>query len=171
GRRATASGGPARGRSAGHDGAGRDAERVWARVEADRRARRRARPRAAPAARCDRLARGGLLPADRRERRVPGPEPGLGGGMSVHPGTGPRTGGGGGRGRGAPGRGEWIKSRSVRSSPAVLLATAVILPVTAWLLCGYYRNSWATMPPASKASFDPVFISLRGIEGAQLFVG
>ena len=71
----------------------------------------------------------------------------------------------------ATARSEWIKFRSVRSGPAVLLATAVILPVTAWLLCAYYRNSWATMSPASKASFDPVFISLRGIEGAQLFVG
>jgi len=71
----------------------------------------------------------------------------------------------------ATARSEWIKFRSVRSGPAVLLATAVILPVTAWLLGAYYRNSWATMSPASQASFDPVFISLRGIEGAQLFVG
>jgi len=71
----------------------------------------------------------------------------------------------------ATARSEWIKFRSVRSGPAVLLATAVILPVTAWLLCGYYGHNWATMSPASKASFDPVFISLRGIEGAQLFVG
>jgi hypothetical protein len=71
----------------------------------------------------------------------------------------------------ATARSEWIKFRSVRSSPAVLLAAAVILPVTAWLLCGYYHGSWATMSPASKASFDPVFISLRGVEGAQLFVG
>jgi ABC-type transport system involved in multi-copper enzyme maturation permease subunit len=71
----------------------------------------------------------------------------------------------------ASARSEWIKFRSVRSGPAVLLATAVILPVTAWLLCGYYGHNWATMSPASKASFDPVFISLRGIEGAQLFVG
>jgi ABC-type transport system involved in multi-copper enzyme maturation permease subunit len=71
----------------------------------------------------------------------------------------------------ATARSEWIKFRSVRSGPAVLLATAVILPVAAWLLCGYYGHGWATMSPASKASFDPVFISLRGIEGAQLFVG
>src|SRR5215471_12159932 len=171
GRPATAGGGPARGRSAGHDGAGRDAERVRARVEADRRARRRVRPRAAPAAGCDRLARGGLLPADRRERRVPGPQPGPGGGMSAHAGTAPRTSASLETRLRATARSEWIKFRSVRSGPAVLLATAVILPVTAWLLCSYYRNSWATMSPASKASFDPVFISLRGIEGAQLFVG
>ena len=71
----------------------------------------------------------------------------------------------------ATARSEWIKFRSVRSGPAVLLATAVILPVTAWLLCAYYRDGWATMSPASKAAFDPVFISLRGIEGAQLLVG
>ena len=71
----------------------------------------------------------------------------------------------------ATARSEWIKFRSVRSGAAVLLATAVILPVTAWLLCSYYRHNWATMPPASQASFDPVFTSLRGIEGAQLFVG
>src|SRR6516165_12273280 len=171
GRPATAGRGPAHGRRAGHDGTGRDARRVRARVEADRRARRRTRPRAAPAARRDRLARGGLLPADRRERRVPGPEPGPGGGVSAHAGTAPRTSASLETRLRATARSEWIKFRSVRSSPAVLLATAVILPVTAWLLCAYYRNNWAAMSPVSKASFDPVFISLRGIEGAQLFVG
>jgi len=91
--------------------------------------------------------------------------------MSAQAGTAPRTSASLGTRLRATARSEWIKFRSVRSGPAVLLATAVILPVTAWLLCAYYRNSWATMSPASKASFDPVFISLRGIEGAQLFVG
>ena len=91
--------------------------------------------------------------------------------MSAQAGTAPRTSASLETRFRATARSEWIKFRSVRSGPAVLLATAVILPVTAWLLCAYYRNSWATMSPASKASFDPVFISLRGIEGAQLFVG
>jgi len=91
--------------------------------------------------------------------------------MSAQAGTAPRTGASLETRFRATARSEWIKFRSVRSGPAVLLATAVILPVTAWLLCGYYSHSWATMSPASKASFDPVFISLRGIEGAQLFVG
>jgi ABC-2 type transport system permease protein len=91
--------------------------------------------------------------------------------MSAHAGTAPRTSASLETRLRATARSEWIKFRSVRSSPAVLLATAVILPVTAWLLCAYYRNNWATMSPASKASFDPVFISLRGIEGAQLFAG
>jgi ABC-type transport system involved in multi-copper enzyme maturation permease subunit len=71
----------------------------------------------------------------------------------------------------ATARSEWIKFRSVRSGPAVLLATAVILLGGAWLLCSGYRNGWAAMSAASKASFDPVFISLRAIELAQLFVG
>ncbi len=68
----------------------------------------------------------------------------------------------------ATARSEWIKFRSVPSGPAVLFTTALILLVTAWLLCAYYRHSWATMSPASKASFDPVLISLarygRGME-------
>jgi ABC-2 type transport system permease protein len=91
--------------------------------------------------------------------------------MSAQAGTAPRTGASLETRFRATARSEWIKFRSVRSGPAVLLATAVILPVTAWLLCGYYGRGWATMSPASKGSFDPVFISLRGIEGAQLFVG
>jgi ABC-2 type transport system permease protein len=66
---------------------------------------------------------------------------------------------------------EWIKFRSLRSGPAVLLATAVILLVGGWLICNGYHHGWATMSPGSKATFDPVFISLRTIEGAQLFVG
>src|SRR6516162_10671937 len=91
--------------------------------------------------------------------------------MSAQAGTAPHAGASLETRLRATARSEWIKFRSVRSGPAVLLATAVILPVTAWLLCAYYRNSWATMSAASRASFDPVFISLRGIEGAQLFVG
>jgi ABC-type transport system involved in multi-copper enzyme maturation permease subunit len=71
----------------------------------------------------------------------------------------------------ATARSEWIKFRSVRSGPAVLLATAVVLPVGAWLVCHGYRDGWATVSPADKASFDPVYTSLIGILLAQLFVG
>jgi ABC-2 type transport system permease protein len=71
----------------------------------------------------------------------------------------------------ATARSEWIKFRSVRSGPAVLLSTAVILLAGAWLICHGYRDGWATMSRAGQASFDPVFMSLRAIEGAQLFVG
>lgn len=71
----------------------------------------------------------------------------------------------------ATARSEWIKFRSVRSGPAVLLATAVILLAGAWLLCRGYHDGWATMSPGDKAAFDPVYTSMRGIELAQLFVG
>ena len=71
--------------------------------------------------------------------------------MSAQAGTAPRTGASLETRLWATARSEWIKFRSLRSSPAVLLATAVNLPVTAWLLCAYYRNSWATMSPASRA--------------------
>ena len=71
----------------------------------------------------------------------------------------------------ATARSEWVKFRSVRSGPAVLLSTAVVLLAGAWLICHGYRDGWATMSPAGRASFDPVFMSLRAIEGAQLFVG
>jgi ABC-type transport system involved in multi-copper enzyme maturation permease subunit len=70
----------------------------------------------------------------------------------------------------ATGRSEWIKFRSVRSGPFVLVATALIVVVGAWLLGAGNRNS-AAASPASKAVFDPVFTVLQGIELAQLFIG
>jgi hypothetical protein len=70
----------------------------------------------------------------------------------------------------ATARSEWIKFRSVRSGPLVLVATAVIVVVGAWLLGAGNRNS-AAASPASNAAFDPVFTVLQGIELAQLFVG
>jgi ABC-type transport system involved in multi-copper enzyme maturation permease subunit len=69
----------------------------------------------------------------------------------------------------ATARSEWIKFRSVRSGPLVLVATAVIVVVGAWLLGAGSRNNPAASP-ASKAAFDPVFTVLQGIELAQLFI-
>jgi ABC-type transport system involved in multi-copper enzyme maturation permease subunit len=71
----------------------------------------------------------------------------------------------------ATARSEWIKFRSVRSSPAVLLATAAILLLGAWWLGAGYRSDWAGMSPGGRASFDPVYTSLEGTLLAQLFVG
>jgi hypothetical protein len=68
-------------------------------------------------------------------------------------------------------RSEWIKFRSVRSAPSVLLATAAVLLVGAWLVSAGYRDGWATMSPTDRAAFDPVYQSMRGIELAQLFLG
>jgi hypothetical protein len=66
---------------------------------------------------------------------------------------------------------EWIKFRSVRSGPFVLLATALIVVVGAWLLGDANRGSYAAASPGGKAAFDPVYTVLQGIELAQLFVG
>jgi ABC-type transport system involved in multi-copper enzyme maturation permease subunit len=70
----------------------------------------------------------------------------------------------------ATARSEWIKFRSVRSSLLVLVVTALIVVVGAWLLGAGNRDS-AAAAPASKAVFDPVFTVLQGIELAQLFIG
>jgi hypothetical protein len=43
----------------------------------------------------------------------------------------------------ATARSEWIKFRSVRSGPLVLVATALIVVVGAWLLAAGNRNSAA----------------------------
>jgi len=91
--------------------------------------------------------------------------------MSAHAGTALRTGASLEIRLRATARSEWIKFRSVRSGPAVLLATALILPVGAWLVCHGYRDGWATLSPGDKASFDPVYTSLIGTILAQLFVG
>jgi ABC-type transport system involved in multi-copper enzyme maturation permease subunit len=71
----------------------------------------------------------------------------------------------------ATARSEWIKFRSVRSSPFALAATALTVVVGAWLLGAGNRGSYLAASPAGKAAFDPVFTVLQGIELAQLFVG
>jgi ABC-2 type transport system permease protein len=71
----------------------------------------------------------------------------------------------------ATARSEWIKFRSVRSGPAVLLATALVVLLGAVILASANRHGWATMPASARASFDPVYTSLQGIELAQLFIG
>lgn len=71
----------------------------------------------------------------------------------------------------ATARSEWIKFHSVRSAPATLLATALVVLVGAVLLAAGNRSGWATMSAGEKASFDPVYTSLSGILLAQLLIG
>ncbi|WP_066951706.1 ABC transporter permease [Microtetraspora fusca] len=71
----------------------------------------------------------------------------------------------------ATARSEWVKLWSVRSAPAVLEATAVVIVVGALVLSSGYRSGWASLSASERAAFDPTYTSLRGIELAQLFVG
>jgi ABC-2 type transport system permease protein len=71
----------------------------------------------------------------------------------------------------ATARSEWIKFRSVRSSPFALAATALTVVAGAWLLGAGNRGSYLAASPADQAAFDPVFTVLQGIELAQLFTG
>jgi ABC-2 type transport system permease protein len=77
----------------------------------------------------------------------------------------------GGPGQFSTARSEWIKFRSVRSSPFALAATALTVVAGAWLLGDGNRGSYLAASPAGKAAFDPVFTVLQGIELAQLFIG
>lgn len=71
----------------------------------------------------------------------------------------------------ATARSEWIKFRSVRSGPAVLLATVAIMLLGAWALGAGFSRGWATMSAGDRAAFDPVYTSLEAILLAQLFIG
>jgi ABC-2 type transport system permease protein len=66
---------------------------------------------------------------------------------------------------------EWIKFRSVRSVPAVLLATAIVVVAGGVLVTSGFRGDWSMMTEGERATFDPTFQSLRGVEVAQLLVG
>jgi hypothetical protein len=66
---------------------------------------------------------------------------------------------------------EWIKFRSVRSVPAVLIATAIVVVVGGVLVTSGYRSGWSTLSASDQALFDPTFQSLRGVQVAQLFIG
>jgi ABC-2 type transport system permease protein len=63
---------------------------------------------------------------------------------------------------------EWIKFRSVRSGPAVLIATLLAMLLGAWMVGVGYRDGYTA---ADRASFDPGDVTLRGIVVAELLVG
>jgi ABC-2 type transport system permease protein len=91
--------------------------------------------------------------------------------VSAHAGTVPRRGIRLDSRLRATARSEWIKFRSVRSGSLVLVATALIVVMGAWLLGASSRGGYAALSPAGKAAFDPVYTVLQGIVLAQLFIG
>jgi hypothetical protein len=68
-------------------------------------------------------------------------------------------------------RSEWTKLRSVRSTGYALLAALAMLVGFGIIDCSATVSNWATLPAKTKAAFDPLLASLRGIDGAQLAIG
>lgn len=66
---------------------------------------------------------------------------------------------------------EWIKVRSVRSTYFILLGAALLAFLVSTSIAAHWANGWATMTPTERADFDPVQVSFRGFEIAQLVVG
>jgi hypothetical protein len=66
---------------------------------------------------------------------------------------------------------EWIKLRSVRSTYLVLLSAAAAAVGIGYLVTHADVTHWATMAPAAKAAFDPVYDSFTGLGLAQLAFG
>jgi ABC-2 type transport system permease protein len=67
--------------------------------------------------------------------------------------------------------GEWTKLWSVRSVPAMLLAIAPIMLLGSWFATAGYHADWGQLSASERASFDPTYTSIQGIELAQLLVG
>ncbi|GAA2146249.1 ABC transporter permease subunit [Kitasatospora kazusensis] len=66
---------------------------------------------------------------------------------------------------------EWIKLRSLRSLPAVLLGAAVFSVGLAVLVCSDYQARWAGFDPRRRAAFQPVDTNLGYLQLAVLFFG
>lgn len=68
-------------------------------------------------------------------------------------------------------RSEWLKFRSVRSTPIALTAGLVGMVALGWIFSAVAANRWAQMRPQAKAHFDPAGVSIRGYFLAQLILG
>jgi ABC-type transport system involved in multi-copper enzyme maturation permease subunit len=68
-------------------------------------------------------------------------------------------------------RSEWLKFRSVRSSPIALSAGLVGMVALGWIFSAVAANRWPVMRPQAKAHFDAIAVSIRGYVLAQLILG
>ncbi len=68
-------------------------------------------------------------------------------------------------------RSEWIKFRSVRSTPIGYVVTAVLTIGLGILITVAIRSHWHTMDPLARIAFDPVATSLAGVLFAQFAIG
>ncbi|MER5561721.1 MULTISPECIES: ABC transporter permease [unclassified Streptomyces] len=63
---------------------------------------------------------------------------------------------------------EWIKARSLRSTPVLLLAGLLVTVLTGLLLCLLVAPEFQRAAPADRADFDPIGLSFSGMQLGQL---
>ncbi|WP_432845304.1 ABC transporter permease [Amycolatopsis sp. CA-161197] len=68
-------------------------------------------------------------------------------------------------------RSEWLKFRSLRSSPIAVAVTIVGMVALGWIFSAADASRWPEMRPQAKLHFDPTDVSLRGYVLAQLVLG
>ncbi|MGW4524010.1 ABC transporter permease [Amycolatopsis sp. NPDC004378] len=68
-------------------------------------------------------------------------------------------------------RSEWLKFRSVRSTPLAVAVTIVGMIALGWVFSAADASRWPVMRPQAKAHFDPTDVSIRGYVLAQLVLG
>lgn len=68
-------------------------------------------------------------------------------------------------------RSEWLKFRSLRSTPIALTVSLVGMIALGWVFSAADASRWPVMRPQAKAHFDPTDVSIRGYVLAQLVLG
>jgi ABC-2 type transport system permease protein len=68
-------------------------------------------------------------------------------------------------------RSEWVKFRSVRSTPITIAAGVAGMIALGWIFSASAASRWQAIRPQAKLNFDPAGVSLRGYFLAQLVIG
>lgn len=68
-------------------------------------------------------------------------------------------------------RSEWLKFRSLRSSPLAIVVAVVGMVALGWIFSAADANRWPVMRPQARLRFDPTDVSIRGYVLAQLVIG
>lgn len=68
-------------------------------------------------------------------------------------------------------RSEWLKFRSLRSSPLALGISLLGMIALGWIFSAGAASRWPVMRPQAKLHFDPTDVSIRGYVLAQLVLG
>ncbi|WP_103341141.1 ABC transporter permease subunit [Amycolatopsis sp. CA-126428] len=68
-------------------------------------------------------------------------------------------------------RSEWLKFRSLRSSPLAIVVAVGGMVALGWIFSAAAANRWPVMRPQARLRFDPTDVSIRGYVLAQLVIG